>query len=237
MVEKEQQTLIVLEIKHSEEKQKEQSDEAVNKVTYTTQYPAKSTSDNEDDDSSSGSSDSDDMESDLLALLNDRETSLARQKKAAESALTDKCHSGNTLSAPLKITPPPSKSVLLKKVMSGKKPSGPLKAHSHNGATHHMKFGSHTQPTSPPKVTHHHHRSPHSLPSATWKVNATRDGGKGQSKENADWIGHQHHRKSLLRKQRHSSQWIVEDVSAYHRQSRKLSSKRKREPSLTRQLR
>ncbi|CAO3697206.1 unnamed protein product [Umbelopsis ramanniana] len=236
-VEKEQQTPIALEIEQSEEQQKEQPGEVVNKVTDTTQHPAKSSSDHdmEDDDSSCGSSDSEDMESDLLALLMDRETSLARQTKAAEPALTDKCHSDNTLSAPLKITSP-SKSVILKKVMFGKKPVGPLKAHSHNGATHHMKFGSHYQPTSPPKVTTHH-RSPYSLPSATWKVNATRDEEKRSSKENTDWRGHQSHRKSLLRKQHNSSQWIVEDLSADHRQSRKLSSKRKREPSLTRQLR
>lgn len=236
-VEKEQQTPIALEIEQCEEKQKEQPGEVVNKVTDTTQHPAKSSSDHdsEDDDSSCGSSDSEDMESGLLALLNDRETSLARQTKAAEPALTGKCHSGNTLSAPLKITSP-SKSVVLKKVMSGKKSVGPLKAHSHNGATHHMKFGSHYKPTSPPKVTTHH-RSPYSLPSATWKVNATRDEEKRSSKENTDWIGHQRHRKSLLRKQHNSSQWIVGDLSADHRQSRKLSSKRKREPSLTRQLR
>lgn len=236
-VDKEQQTPIALEIEQSEETHREQPGVVVNKFTDTIRNSANSTSDNdsEDDDSSSGSSDSEDMESDLLALLNDREKLLARQTKAAEPAVAGKCQSGSTLSSPLRITSP-SKSVILKKAVFEKRPVGPLKAHSHNGTTHHVKFGSYHKPTSPPKVTKHY-RPPYSLPSAKWKVNAAHDEEKGSSKENTAWVGHQRNRKSLLRKQRNSSQWIVQDSSANHRQSRTLSSKRKREPTVTRQLR
>ncbi|KAI8580502.1 hypothetical protein K450DRAFT_237353 [Umbelopsis ramanniana AG] len=176
------------------------------------------------------------MESDLLALLNDRETLLARQTKAAEQAVADKEHSENTLTAPLRITSPKN-SVLIKKVLSGKKPNGPLKAHSYNRSVPPMKSGSHNKSKSPPNPTNHY-RSPYSLPSATWEVNVDRGEEGGSRKENAAWVGHQRHRKSLLRKERNAStQWIVEDSSVDDRQRRKLSTKRKREPSLARQLR
>ncbi|KAG2173080.1 hypothetical protein INT44_007053 [Umbelopsis vinacea] len=229
-VEQEDQTPKQQENEQSKEKPVEPV-EVLASITDTTQHQAQSSSDS-DSDSSSGSSD--DMESDLLALLNDRETLLARQTKAAEQALPDQGHSENTLTTSLKITSPKK---AVKKVLPGKKPIGPLKTHSHNRPGPPMKVGSHNKSKSPPKPTNHY-RAPYSLPSATWEVNVRRGEESGSSKENAAWVGHQRHRKSLLRKERNSlTQWIVEDASVDSRERRKLSTKRKREPSVARQLR